>query len=189
ARVLQAAPSSCARCALRSPDPLGTTVRGARGRPVEHDRGTVARERTPGVDARAPRGRERQRGDPAVPPLPPAPARTSRHRALERFEGAPRSGERRRGELVTVAMPRNVGRDAEFGLRFALASLAAWRVTHLLAEEDGPADMVVRLRTRAGSGRLGELMDCFYCLSVWVAAPLSLTVARRLRDPPRTWLP
>jgi hypothetical protein len=73
-------------------------------------------------------------------------------------------------------------------VRFALASLAAWRLTHLLAEEDGPADVVVRLRARAGSGQLGALMDCFYCLSMWVAAPLSLTVVRRLRDAPVTWL-
>ena len=72
--------------------------------------------------------------------------------------------------------------------RFALASLATWRVTHLLAEEDGPADAVVRLRARLGTGQLGELMDCFYCLSMWVAAPFSLTVTRRRRDAPLVWL-
>jgi len=73
-------------------------------------------------------------------------------------------------------------------MRFALASLATWRLTHLLAEEDGPVDVVVRLRARAGSGQLGELMDCFYCLSIWVAAPLSLMVTRRVREAPVTWL-
>ena len=70
------------------------------------------------------------------------------------------------------------------GMRFALASLATWRVTHLLAEEDGPANAVVRLRERAGDGQLGELMDCFYCLSIWVAAPFGLALARRPRDAP-----
>ena len=70
------------------------------------------------------------------------------------------------------------------GMRFALASLATWRVTHLLAEEDGPANVVVRLRERAGDGSLGELMDCFYCLSVWVAAPFGFALARRPRDAP-----
>jgi hypothetical protein len=70
------------------------------------------------------------------------------------------------------------------GMRFALASLATWRVTHLLAEEDGPANVVVRLRERAGEGQLGELMDCFYCLSIWVAAPFGLAVARRPREAP-----
>jgi hypothetical protein len=78
--------------------------------------------------------------------------------------------------------------DAGFGMRFALASLATWRVTHLLAEEDGPADVVIRLRARLEPGRLGDLMDCFYCLSVWVAAPVSLAVVRRPREAPLTWL-
>ena len=72
--------------------------------------------------------------------------------------------------------------------RFVLASLATWRVTHLLAEEDGPADVVVRLRAELGTGQLGRLMDCFYCMSVWVAGPFSLTVARRRRDAPLVWL-
>jgi hypothetical protein len=54
--------------------------------------------------------------------------------------------------------------DAPFAARFGLAALATWRVTHLLAEEDGPADAVVRRRASAGDGWVGELMDCFYCL-------------------------
>jgi len=77
---------------------------------------------------------------------------------------------------------------AGLATRFALASLAVWRVTHLLAEEDGPADAVVRLRVLLGHGQLGELMDCFYCLSVWVAAPASLAVARRPRELGVAWL-
>jgi hypothetical protein len=75
-----------------------------------------------------------------------------------------------------------------FGPKFALASLATWRITHLLADEDGPADLVVRVRARLGSGQLGSLMDCFYCLSVWVAAPLGLVVARRPREAPLAWV-
>jgi len=72
--------------------------------------------------------------------------------------------------------------------RFALTSLAAWRVTHLIAEEDGPADAVLRLRAALGDSFAGKLMDCFYCLSIWVAAPLSLVAARRRRDVPLVWL-
>ena len=72
--------------------------------------------------------------------------------------------------------------------RLLLAALATWRVTHLLAEEDGPADVVVRLRARAGAGRLGELMDCFQCLSVWVAAPFSVGLLSRRRADPVAWL-
>ena len=72
--------------------------------------------------------------------------------------------------------------------RFLLAAVATWRVTHLLAEEDGPADLVVRLRARAGSGELGALVDCFYCLSLWVAAPLSTGVARGRCSRAVAWL-
>ena len=61
-------------------------------------------------------------------------------------------------------------------------------MTHLLAEEDGPADLVVRARAALGEGAAGRLMDCFYCLSVWVAAPLSLTVTRRRTELPVVWL-
>jgi hypothetical protein len=72
--------------------------------------------------------------------------------------------------------------------RFVLASLATWRLTHLLAEEDGPADAVVRLRARVGDGPLGGAMDCFQCLSVWVAAPISVGLTRRGRPDPVAWL-
>ncbi len=66
--------------------------------------------------------------------------------------------------------------------RFVVASLASWRLTHLIAEEDGPFDVVVHARNAIGSRPLGDLADCFYCLSVWIAAPLSLTVVNRRRD-------
>lgn len=80
------------------------------------------------------------------------------------------------------------GADTGFATRFALGALATWRLTHLIAEEDGPADAVVRLRVRLGSSELGRLMDCFACTSVWVAAPVTLAVARRPREGPLTWL-
>ena len=53
----------------------------------------------------------------------------------------------------------------------AIATLAVWRVTHLLAAEDGPWDLLARLRRRLGGGLWGDLLDCFYCLSLWLAAP------------------
>lgn len=78
--------------------------------------------------------------------------------------------------------------DAEFCIRFVLAALAAWRVTHLLAREDGPGDVVARLRGRLGSGFWGKLMDCFYCLSFWVAAPMAFFVGRGPLDLFFVWL-
>ena len=54
-------------------------------------------------------------------------------------------------------------------LRFLVSSLAVWRITHLLAEEDGPWDSIVKLREKIRWRWLGSALDCFYCLSVWIA--------------------
>ena len=62
-------------------------------------------------------------------------------------------------------------------LEWGLATLAVWRVTHLLWAEDGPGDMIARLRQRAGSGHVGRLLDCFYCLSLWTALPFAAWLA------------
>lgn len=78
--------------------------------------------------------------------------------------------------------------ESGFWPKFVLAVLATWRVTHLLASEDGPADLVARGRVRLGRSFLGSLMDCFNCLSVWVAAPVSLLVCRTPADLLRVWL-
>lgn len=72
--------------------------------------------------------------------------------------------------------------------RIALAALATWRLAHLVAEEDGPANVIARARARAGTSELGELMDCFYCLSLWAALPFAFATAPRRRDVPLTWL-
>jgi hypothetical protein len=58
--------------------------------------------------------------------------------------------------------------------RLVLGVLVVWRVTHLLFAEDGPWDVVVRLRRPAGAGFWGKSLDCFFCLSLWIAAPLAL---------------
>ena len=62
--------------------------------------------------------------------------------------------------------------------RLLLAVFATWRVAHLLAHEDGPWDAVLRLRVALGNGAWGHLLDCFHCVSLWVAAPVALAVAR-----------
>jgi hypothetical protein len=54
--------------------------------------------------------------------------------------------------------------------------LATWRVSHLITAEDGPWNVVARLRQRAGTGFFGDLMDCFYCTSMWVALPMAYWV-------------
>ena len=67
------------------------------------------------------------------------------------------------------------------GFRFLLAVLATWRVTHLITHEDGPAEVIYRIRRRIGAGFWGQLMDCFLCFSLWVAAAMAFSspIARR----------
>ena len=60
-----------------------------------------------------------------------------------------------------------------YAFRFLLALLAVWRITHLLAREDGPWDILLRVRKALGDGMLSRLSACFYCLSIWVALPFA----------------
>jgi hypothetical protein len=73
-------------------------------------------------------------------------------------------------------------------VRFVLAAFATWRVTHLLANEDGPGHVVFHLRRWLGDSPVGGLMDCFNCLSFWVAAPVALAVTTRPLDWALAWL-
>jgi hypothetical protein len=66
-----------------------------------------------------------------------------------------------------------------------LGSLATWRVSHLLAHEDGPMQAVVLLRAAIDRTPLAGVMDCFSCTSVWVGvavAPLALRGRAAPRD-------
>ena len=65
-------------------------------------------------------------------------------------------------------------RDRVDFYRLVVGILVAWRITHLLFAEDGPWDVIIWLRRQAGAGFLGKLLDCFDCLSLWIAAPLAL---------------
>jgi hypothetical protein len=72
--------------------------------------------------------------------------------------------------------------------RLVLAILATWRITHLLASEDGPADLIVRFRRLLGQSVAGKLLDCFNCLSLWVAAATALFVSAKPLDWLSVWL-
>jgi hypothetical protein len=71
--------------------------------------------------------------------------------------------------------------------RLLLGGLAVWRITHLFQAEDGPGDIVVHLRRQAGSGIVGQALDCFYCLSVWVAAPVAALLGRSFGEQVMLW--
>jgi len=68
--------------------------------------------------------------------------------------------------------------EFSIALRFLLCALALWRLTHLMVAEDGPWDVIVKLRARLGESQAGRAMDCFYCLSLWLAVPLAFAMAR-----------
>ena len=77
---------------------------------------------------------------------------------------------------------------ADVWFRFVTAALAVWRLSRLLAAEDGPWDIVVRIRCRLGSGNWGRLIDCFYCLSVWISIPFAFYVVNGVLDRFVVWL-
>jgi hypothetical protein len=67
--------------------------------------------------------------------------------------------------------------DSQRWMALLVAVLATWRLCHLLAHEDGPLDLVLNLRRRAGTSMWGVLMDCPYCLSLWRAMPFAAWLA------------
>lgn len=68
-------------------------------------------------------------------------------------------------------------------LEFVVLSLATWRVSHLVTQEDGPFDIFIIVREKIGriehddDGQVvmipetffGKLLSCVWCLSVWIA--------------------
>jgi hypothetical protein len=67
-------------------------------------------------------------------------------------------------------------------LRFIILTLATWRVTHLIQAEDGPWDVIFKIRKLLGDGFVGSLMDCFFCLSIWVAIPFAVMEGHKIAD-------
>ena len=57
---------------------------------------------------------------------------------------------------------------------FIVSTLAVWRLTHLFGKEDGPFDIIFLIRKKAGTGFFAKLLDCFYCLSIWIALPFGI---------------
>lgn len=49
---------------------------------------------------------------------------------------------------------------------FIILSLATWRLSHLITNEDGPYQMLAEFRHI--TVRYTKLFSCIYCLSVWL---------------------
>src|SRR5215472_17083377 len=73
-------------------------------------------------------------------------------------------------------------------LRFILGALATWRVTHLLIVEDGPWKVLAKFRRLVALRFFRGLLDCFYCLSLWVALPVGFFLGQTAADRLLSWL-
>ena len=69
-----------------------------------------------------------------------------------------------------------------------LGSLGVWRLTHLFSAEDGPGNILARLRGAVGRGALGDMLDCFNCLSLWVSIPFAILLGAGWRQMVLLWL-
>ena len=86
-----------------------------------------------------------------------------------------------------IAMTLDIS-GGEFWARFAAATLATWRIAHLLAYEDGPWDLLFRLRAWLGPTLWGKLIDCFNCISIWVAALFAPVLTVRFPEAALIWV-
>lgn len=75
----------------------------------------------------------------------------------------------------------------ELWLSFVLGAVAVWRITHLFHAEDGPWDILVRFRHLLGNSIFGQVADCFYCLSVWIALPFAAVLGQNLGEQFLLW--
>ena len=69
-----------------------------------------------------------------------------------------------------------------------VGALGVWRVTHLLSQESGPGDVLSKFRRFAGNGFWGELLRCFYCMSLWISAPFALLLGDSWKQRALLWL-
>src|SRR5260370_13361809 len=60
--------------------------------------------------------------------------------------------------------------------------LAVWRLTHLINSEEGPWDILYVLRKKVGSGFWESVIDCFYCLSLWISIPFACLIGESWRE-------
>jgi len=73
-------------------------------------------------------------------------------------------------------------------IEFLLCTLAVWRLSYLLSQEDGPFDVVIKFRKLLGHSFFGSLLDCFYCLSLWISLPLAVLISNQWLEGIIVWL-
>jgi hypothetical protein len=68
-----------------------------------------------------------------------------------------------------------------------VGALCVWRITHLLNFEAGPWNLFGALRRLAGDGIVGDLFDCFYCLSLWISGPFAYALGSGWKERLLLW--
>jgi len=71
---------------------------------------------------------------------------------------------------------------------FVLCTFAIWRLTHLFTQEDGPFELVIKFRKLFGLSFFGSLLDCFYCLSIWISIPFAFLLSNEWLEGLVVWL-
>jgi len=66
--------------------------------------------------------------------------------------------------------------------KYLLLVIVVWRLTHLISTEDGPFDSIIKLRKWVGNSFFGKLMDCFYCLSIWIGLACACFAGRSITE-------
>ena len=72
--------------------------------------------------------------------------------------------------------------------RLCVGILVVWRVTHLLHAEDGPWNLIARARDALARRKAGGVFGCFYCSSMWVAAPAGWVLGTSVPESTLLWL-
>lgn len=62
-------------------------------------------------------------------------------------------------------------------MRFTLAALAVYRLSRMIADEEGPFAVFTHIRNLAPPTHwIGRGLACIMCLSVWIALPVALWI-------------
>jgi hypothetical protein len=66
--------------------------------------------------------------------------------------------------------------------KYFILVIVVWRITHLIASEDGPFEIIFKIRKMFGETFFGKLMDCFYCLSIWVGFVAAFATSYQIKE-------
>lgn len=58
-------------------------------------------------------------------------------------------------------------------VRFTLSALAVYRLSLLVARENGPWELFRRLRSVASGTMIGRVISCSNCLGMWLSLPFA----------------